>query len=379
MFNAVSVFSRTNPRSSIRDVKFVVYHMDKETISAFENEQLRLQDAKPPKTNLGQLDTDTGDLGYDVIPHETRPGVQSTNGTYTFGNITVTVRQGDLISEDADCIVNSTNQDLNLSIGKVSKIILEKGGHALREELENHKIEMKSKKIAMTLAPGLTCKNIVHVVTDPNDLTGTVQKCLLEADDEMMTSIAFPALGTALDHTVSAETATAMIKAVRDFADNTRPRHLMDIRFVIFQKEMLTDFQKAAENTSDSNSWLGKAAGNVWKGFKNVFGMTGSGHKDVKKEVGEADFNSVTFAIMAFSDNVIRKVIQHLESSLEKEILMKTIDDHAIPLLEDVQVQEMYGIAKQYHVEMTMNKNKGIIQISGIVSNVMHASDKISG
>lgn len=40
------------------------------------------------------------------------------DGTYMFGTIAVSVKQGDIMTEDADCIVNSSNEELDLNRGK---------------------------------------------------------------------------------------------------------------------------------------------------------------------------------------------------------------------------------------------------------------------
>jgi O-acetyl-ADP-ribose deacetylase (regulator of RNase III) len=55
---------------------------------------------------------------------------------------------------------------------------------------------MKRSKIVTTLAPGLPCKNIIHVKADSKDVAATVKKCLKEAENEKMNSIAMPVFGT---------------------------------------------------------------------------------------------------------------------------------------------------------------------------------------
>lgn len=42
---------------------------------------------------------------------------EDDDGTYMFGTIAVSVKQGDIMTEDADCIVNSSNEQLDLSRG----------------------------------------------------------------------------------------------------------------------------------------------------------------------------------------------------------------------------------------------------------------------
>ncbi|XP_053389167.1 protein mono-ADP-ribosyltransferase PARP14-like [Mercenaria mercenaria] len=382
MFKAITKFQASCSQSSLRDIRFIVYQMDSQTKMAFDEEQSRMQKEVQAMTFGGQSGKDASSLGYDVIQADTGNSGTSISGTHSFGSLTVIAKQGDITQEDADCIVNSTNADLNLNIGKVSKTLLEKGGLELREELDNNKSDMKKYKITTTLAPGLPCKSIIHVVADTKDMVNTVKKCLKEAENEKMKSIALPAFGTGnlfsgtkvFDTDAAADIAKNMVKAVREFS-KSQPKYLSEVRFVIFQKELLQEFLKAAEAAGDPKSWLG----NMWKGVKNVFGMSASG--DEKGDRGlnvEPDFNSVTFILFALSTDTITKAIKKLENSLEKEMHTKVIDDHTIRQLEDHQVDEINGIAMQCHVQMSMDKNRGIVKLAGIVGNVMTASDKIN-
>ena len=55
-----------------------------------------------------------------------------------------------------------------------------------------------------------------------------------------------------------------MFKAVREFS-KTQPKCVQDVRFVIFQKELLDEFLQITEDSGDSKGWLG----HVWKGVKS--------------------------------------------------------------------------------------------------------------
>jgi hypothetical protein len=56
-------------------------------------------------------------IGYDVL-HTIPSGTnQQTSGNFTFDSVNVMVKNGDITHENTDCIVNSTNTDLNLKIG----------------------------------------------------------------------------------------------------------------------------------------------------------------------------------------------------------------------------------------------------------------------
>ncbi|XP_052770993.1 uncharacterized protein LOC128210682 [Mya arenaria] len=48
---------------------------------------------------------------YETLPAKAGPD------PYSFGNIRVTIKSGDITAEDADCIVNSSNEDLDFNKG----------------------------------------------------------------------------------------------------------------------------------------------------------------------------------------------------------------------------------------------------------------------
>ncbi|XP_045188998.2 protein mono-ADP-ribosyltransferase PARP14-like isoform X2 [Mercenaria mercenaria] len=382
MFKAITKFQAKYSQSRIKDVRFIVYQMDGQTMTEFNAEQSRLQKEVQARTFSGQSGQDASSLGYDIVQANSDNSDTSGSGNYTFGSLTVTVKQSDITQEDADCIVNSTNIDLNLTRGEVSRTLMEKGGLELQEEIENHKSDMRKCKITTTLAPGLPCRNIIHVVADSKDVTSTVKKCLKEAENERMKSIALPAFGTGnifsgtktFNTDAAAEIAKNMVKAVREFS-KTQPKYLLEVRFVILQNELLQEFLKASQAAGDQSTWFG----HVWKGVKNVLGMAASG--DEKGDRGsnvEPDFNSVTFIVFALSEDTIRKALRKLENSLEKEIHTKVIPDHTIRQLEDHQVDEMNGIAIQCHVHISINKDKGIVKLTGMAANVMNAAEKIN-
>jgi hypothetical protein len=81
----------------------------------------------------------------------------------------------------------------------------------------------------------------------------------------------------------------------------------------------------------------------------DVLGMSGPSHENSDTTFRtRPDYNSVSFIIIAMKDEVIRKAIKKLESSLEKEMHTKIIDDHTICQLEDIQVSQAY--IRQLHV-----------------------------
>ena len=62
-------------------------------------------------------------------------------------------------------------------------------------------VNMKKEGIAITSAPGLPCRHIIHIVAQDteHDWKPVIDRCLKMAEDNKIRSIAVPALGTGKD------------------------------------------------------------------------------------------------------------------------------------------------------------------------------------
>nr|KAG5703385.1 hypothetical protein BaRGS_023432 [Batillaria attramentaria] len=102
-----------------------------------------------------------------------------------------------------DVIVNSTSNDLDLTVGGVSSALLRAAGSSLQDECVSKYPEgVQLGQLARTKGHALPCKEIFHFYLEAwsptsNKMLGTVVFSLLEkAHQKRYTSIAFPALGT---------------------------------------------------------------------------------------------------------------------------------------------------------------------------------------
>ena len=68
----------------------------------------------------------------------------------------------------ADVLVNTTNNQLNLSSGAVSQALLKAGGPSLQDEC-NKKAPVKTGGMAVTSAGSIPCKYIFHIVIPSYD------------------------------------------------------------------------------------------------------------------------------------------------------------------------------------------------------------------
>jgi len=158
----------------------------------------------------------------------------------------LSVKKGDLTSEQVDVIVNAANNRLRHE-GGVAKAILDRGGKVI--EIESNKIIAKRKSVkdgdaVITSSGCLPCKKVVHAVGPVfRDVGLSQSKYLLRraclsslnlAQDCKMTSIALPAIGSGSYGMPKDECAKAMFDAFETFVNqgNQKKKTIVDIRFV---------------------------------------------------------------------------------------------------------------------------------------------------
>ncbi|WAR21771.1 PAR14-like protein, partial [Mya arenaria] len=294
--------------------------------------------------------------------YEKLPG-QACPDSYSFGSIKVTIKSGDITAEDADCIVNSSNEDLDFKRGKVSQELMKKCGKPLLDEANSKKGDMKKYEVVLTKAPHLKCGQIMHVVAkeSPQDWKQIVVKCFERAKKKGYGSLAFPALGTGMSSSVAAATAQVMVQATKEFAADGCGS-LTDIRFVIFQKEMIESFHGVVRKA---------------KGLEGVAGGLPKHQKPFSRGLSKfkADVDAVLFTMWALEQNTITSAIKKLDSCIEREVSSKVFKDSIISRMSDKQLKKIKRKAEKHHVQYKLTG--GAIQIFGVIQNVVRVTDDI--
>ncbi|WAR21737.1 PAR14-like protein, partial [Mya arenaria] len=373
MFDAVADFANNNPQSTITKVAFILYPKDVETIKAFEEKresfskgfkgQKKRERQYDAYENLSRRSFMKGDSNEEAEHIYEELPVATFADSYSFGSIKVTIKSGDITGEDAECIVNSSNEDLDFKRGKVSQALMKKCGKALLDEANSKKANMKKHEVVITKAPNLKCSNIMHVVAkeSPQDWKQIVVKCLDLAKKEGYNSLAFPALGTGMSAGVAAATAQVMVQATKEFAADGCGR-LTDVRFVIFQKEMVDVFNGAVRKAKGVQVY-GVGLPPPPKTSPGMFGKFNGGT------------DAVLFTLWALEQKNISAAIDKLERGIEREISKKEFTDTVISRMDDKQLKELKKKAEENKVEYKLKD--GTIQIVGVMPNVVKVTDDI--
>ena len=191
--------------------------------------------------------------------------------TFTNGH-TVTLRQGNILHECVDAIVNPANPLLRHGGGLARQIDRASNGQV---SLSSREIIAKRGKLNPSdvdftvIEPGngsLKCRYIIHAV-GPNAheinsdatckmlLEKTVQSVLLTAEKRKVTSLAVPAISSGIfgmDKDVVAEVVISVITNYMTQQVSPTDEKLGDIRIVILDKETYYPFQRLALGLQNS-------------------------------------------------------------------------------------------------------------------------------
>ena len=216
-------FCQKNPRSCLKDIRFIVFHQNQTIIEAFRQEISIVQERE------GKL----------AIP-STR--VQNNNEMMSCLNIEVI--KGDLTHEKTDPIVNMIGQDMDMNnAGELSKSIALASGPQV--QLECSQVGQQAAGSAViTTAGNLPANHVIHLVPGLGSIEENIftclENCLQLAETRRLRSISFPAVGTGRYGIEAAASASIIFKALKNF--ERRFFNIRHVRIVIPQFGMIKAF-----------------------------------------------------------------------------------------------------------------------------------------
>lgn len=180
----------------------------------------------------------------------------SLGNSLQFGNVKLHLRKGLIEEQKVDVIVNTISDNLDLSMGLISRAIFKKAGKKIQEEIYRYRKNLvTSGDIFITKGHNLNCAEVYHTVCALRSgigaekiLSRVVHNCLMNSASAYK-SISFPAIGTGHLGFDKQEVAEIMMNAVAEFGKNNSSK-ILDINFVVFPKDV--DMMKAFEKKLNS-------------------------------------------------------------------------------------------------------------------------------
>ncbi|KAK3568819.1 hypothetical protein QTP86_017386 [Hemibagrus guttatus] len=165
----------------------------------------------------------------------------------------IELKKGNITNESVRGIVNTTNNQMNLT-GGVSGAIFGAAGHSVQQECQKHG-PLQSDTVAVTSAGNLQCDFIIHIMGPHSSAEARlrVMKVLERCEEKQISTISFPAVGTGGGGVSSMDAMTAMLQGFHDHLSQRSSTVLKLIYVVIDRDEVLKEFQKGL-NQWASNS-----------------------------------------------------------------------------------------------------------------------------
>uniref|UniRef100_A0A6F9DNP7 Poly [ADP-ribose] polymerase 14-like n=1 Tax=Phallusia mammillata TaxID=59560 RepID=A0A6F9DNP7_9ASCI len=162
-------------------------------------------------------------------------------------NVNVTVKEGDITMERCDAIVNPSDSFFNFN-GQVAQNILKKGGYKIKQDCQSWTKNLKwNQDIRVTSGGKLPAKHIMHIAMphpwNDQEVVDLMADTLKEAEKRKFTSIGLPAIGTG-NMRIAVDRVACLIKAAIDKFSSKNPKHLKDVRIVIFDKGIIGTFER---------------------------------------------------------------------------------------------------------------------------------------
>jgi O-acetyl-ADP-ribose deacetylase (regulator of RNase III) len=168
---------------------------------------------------------------------------------YQINNTTVLIKRGDITEEDTEAIVNAANSQLQHG-GGVAGAIARKGGREIQEESDKIGY-VPVGSAAITTGGNLRANYVIHAVgprmgegDEDEKLRNATLNSLRLADDEGISSIAFPAISTGIFGYPIERCSKIMLTALHQFCFGETA--IREVRFCLFDEAALETFRKSA-------------------------------------------------------------------------------------------------------------------------------------
>ncbi|CAH1784890.1 unnamed protein product [Owenia fusiformis] len=417
MYDEVRDLTEANPISNIDTVNFVVYDQDYNTIQVFEDKQSELlgghnsspvyastprkqykskrQSPKGAKSHKAHKRRD-GRLSRQTKTSRSEPKKHKHDSIFKdfkkiegghqmkIGDICLQVCEGDITKSTTDAIVNSTNDQLDLGRGAVSKAIVKSGGNVIKSDCERGKDQM-SDGLLLTNSGKLPCKSIIHMAVSPDEKKWKklVEKCLKKADETKFTSITFPALGTGALGQSPGAMASMMIEGIADFTINTQAQQITLVKIFVFQKEHGKPFWGVMQNMigkpySPNKGFfhnLGRGVKNIISATGDFFGLTSSASPTTHME---QPAKKQILIIDIYSDNIpsIDKAEDAIKECIRNKHITKDVTNEGIAQFNDDLMRDIKQFAASYAVDCSRRHDN--IRLRGVKDDVGIVSEKIT-
>ena len=245
-FDQAISFSKKYPNTTLKDIRFVPFDQDIPTVKAFKDELSKRTSHATTTVKPAFRQQSPVPSAFSAVTERATDHLQLDVGGLRFE-----VQSGDLTKETTDAIAVVTNSELDLAQG-AGAAILNSGGLSIQNECSMHGKQAPG-SVVVTKAGILPTKCILHMVPryphTPKALEAVVVRCLQVAEENRITSVSFPAIGTGNIGMDAKDCAKVLLTSVEKFTQQ-RPISVRLIRITIFQPQMINEFRSVMKEKS---------------------------------------------------------------------------------------------------------------------------------
>ena len=360
-FEETKQFGQRTSNCSIKNVSFVVYNQDDQSIQAFKNEL-----KKQPE--WGKTASDTGVKVGSLKRWRRKPISENSDEKNVMciqvgDDKKVEIVKGDITKETTDVIAHLSNPDLYMG-SAVATAIVRSGGHEIKQECND---ELKSRKVevgttVLTTGGRLAVRYIAHMVAssspNSNEIDECISDCLKSVSEEECESISFPAIGTGSLKHDSEQAATTILTSATRFLGST-PGSLKTIRILLRDDDLVAAFQASAKKLNE-----GEEPGMLRRIATFLFGKPESATISVKEQSITVT-KSLFLEIYAKDAAVISRAKDSILKIMESQQKKEKIEEDIIEKLSNVHIKKIEHLCKMSDIKVTIEKELNRIVLVG--------------
>ena len=388
-FDEVISYSQKNPRTSIKEVRFVLYDQDDPTVQAFDAEMKKRVESNAP-LSMSKRNLSFQKVGNNVAKEPRASSLQTAAFSplrerdqdqleTNVGSLCFKAQPGDITKETTDAIVVISNEDLDIKRGSgAGAAILKAGGLSIQRECSQQGAQLPG-SVAVTSGGNLKARFIFHIVPpkplDDKSIKGSVMKCLQEAERKGLSSISFPAIGTGNLGVSARDCAHTMLSVIRDF-NAQQPKSMQLIKMIVFQKEMMKDFRSAIEEVSGQVS---EKPGIIQRVVSRVLGLGDSDKKTSSSSatLTEGDDKTLDFIIFAGSKEDLQRAVKEINEVMKERSTKQVVENEAITNLAEKHLRRIHTLELRYDVKACVEKEIGRIVVRGQTGDILDVVGEI--
>ena len=316
----------------------------------------------------------------------------------------LSIENSDISDVECDIIVNTTDANMQLSKGAVSKALLNKAGANLQDacdQLVLSGLELNNGQIVTTKSYGkLQCKKLIHAHVLARDdavkssidhftiIHDIVLKCLVQVEKLGMKSVSFPAFGLGNGGYSVQEVACPMLTALQEFG-KMPPRSIDTIKVIIYDQALhkqFSDFFLDFFKVDTSKSY--RVISSIYSIASTITGKNQSRWVELHDHATEdlsplqsismaMPCSALVFDIYAPTESECGQIVSELKVLIRKKSKEEFIVNPTIANLLDTDLNEITKVGEDLLVQINVISEINKIQILGECTVVAEAKFKV--